>query len=88
MSFPYVNVNCMHMSLFFVNRMTLFIVYKSFIQLMASKSKLFISQTENYNMKKLETTKLGLSKQKVSIVGTRIHIMFSTKSPKPHDMAP
>ena len=70
MSFAYVNVNCMNRSLLFVNRMTLFIVYKSFVQLLASKSKLFISQTENYNMKKLEMMRLGLSKQKISVVGT------------------
>ena len=60
MSFAYVNVNCMNRSLLFVNRMTPFIVYKSFVQLLASKSKLFISQTENYNMKKLEMMRLGL----------------------------
>ena len=70
MSFPYVNVNCMHMSLFFVNSMTLFIAYTFYVQLSASKSKTLVSQTENYNMKKLEMMRLGISKQKISVVGT------------------
>jgi len=71
MTFPYVNVNCMNSSLLFVNRMKLsVIVYKSCVQLSASESDLLISQTENHDMKTLETMKLELSKQKVSVEGT------------------
>ena len=55
-----------------MNRMTLLIATgnTSCAQLSVSKNKLFISQIENYKIKKLDSMKLGLSKQKVSVVGT------------------
>ena len=55
-----------------MNRMTLLIAAgnTSCAQLSVSKNKLFISQIENYKIKKLDSMKLGLSKQIVSVVGT------------------